>query len=64
MHAKQVIKGLGGNKLPPQKLYPLEVVALFAGQENMMLDTAKSLHLWAHCKLARHNFDSLKIMTA
>jgi len=64
LRAKRAIWGLDGNKLPPQEVFPLEPVAVFAGLEKMTLDTPKCLQFWAHHKLAEQTFFFLGIMSA
>ena len=64
IHAKRVIWGLNGDELPKQEIFPLEPVAVFAGQEKMTSDTSEEIRFWAHLKLAEETFCKLDLMYA
>ena len=48
LHAKGVIWGLEGGEMPSQKVFPLEPVSIFVGEEKMTLDTGERIRSWAH----------------
>ena len=52
-HAKKVILGIEGLHLPAQEIFPLELVAIFVGNENMTSNTGDSLRFWVHQNLAK-----------
>ena len=60
---KRVIWELDGNELPPQKVFPLEAVSVFVGQEKMTSDTLDNLRFRAHQQLARATFFKLGVMS-
>jgi hypothetical protein len=61
-HAKNVIWGFEGCRLPPQDIFPLEPVAVFVDGEKMTSDTGDAIRFWAHKALARETFAKLGIL--
>ena len=53
---------MDSSDLPPQKVFPLEPVAVFAGREKMTSDTSYSLRYWAHLHLTRRIYHSMGVM--
>ena len=50
-HTKKVIYGIEGLHLSAQKIFPLELVTIFVGNENMTFNN--SLQLWVHQQLEK-----------
>ena len=63
LHAKREIWRLEGETPPTQEAFPLEPVAVFAGNEKLTSDTAPALRFWAHLRLAEDVFFQLGIMS-
>ena len=51
--AKAQLWGLEGSALPPQEVFPLELVAVFVGKDKMTSGSEDILRFWCQKKHAR-----------
>jgi hypothetical protein len=63
-HAAKVrISADGLDAKAPRKMFPLEPVGIFVGDQKMTTDTCNHIWFWAHKKIARKYIEDHKILT-
>ena len=62
--AKQAILDLDKDNLPRQENFPLEPVAVYAGEEKLTSSTSAHLHFWTYRETARSAFHELGVLFA
>ena len=60
--AKEALLRWSRKDVPPQKPFPLEPIAVFAGQDKITGDSGEIVRFWAHRQLARQILPSRKIL--
>ena len=60
--AKEVVWGWAGEDLPPQRVFPLEPMAVYVSVDKMTTDSGGDLRFWVHKQLAEDVFYQLGIM--
>ena len=60
--AKRALWELRSTQLPAQQPFPLEPISIFAGPTKITADMNDYLRFWAHRRMAREHFHSLKIL--
>jgi hypothetical protein len=60
---KETVWDWVGEDLPPQKVFPLEPLAVYTGQDKLTADTGGELKFWAHTQLAESVFIQLGLLS-
>ena len=61
--AKEVVWGWAGEDLPPQRVFPLEPMAVYVGADKMTTYSGGDLRFWVHKQLAEDVFYQLGLMS-
>jgi hypothetical protein len=61
--AKKALWALQAMQLPAQHAFPLEPICILAGTTKITADMGDYIRFWAHKKLARNNFNHLKVLS-
>ena len=60
--AKGVVWGLAGEKMPKQRMFPLEAVAVYVGEDKLSSDMSKYVRFHVHRHIAKEVFAKLRIL--